>query len=508
MMIVNEANNRPSRRPMPFSGYLKSLALVAAATLVCELVRPYIAPTNMVMAYLLAVVLAAVRLGLKPAILTAFAGVLAFDFFFVPPRLTFVVANTEYLITFAALFIVGVVISKLVATARERAEMVREREVQTTSLYHLSRDLAVAADITTILEAAVRNVAESLDARVALIFPEGEYLAIKAASQGLRLDMKELAVARWVLRNSQSAGLGTDNLRGSFLLYLPLQTTRSVLGVLGIRLEDDQGYSSPQARRLLDAFAAQTAMALERVQLSQEAEQAQILKARENLERALLNSVSHDLRTPLVSITGALGTLREKGERLNEKSRNELIDAAWEESERLNRYVGNLLDMSRLEAGELKVKEELCDVEELVGCALAALGQRLDGRKVEVGLPPGLPLVKMDLVLMTQVLVNLMDNALKYSPADSPVEIAARIGANGLAIEVSDHGPGIPEKELERIFEKFYRLPVPEGAGGTGLGLSICKGFVEAHGGDIRAENRAGGGLRVIVTLPVKYNPA
>lgn len=228
-----------------------------------------------------------------------------------------------------------------------------------------------------------------------------------------------------------------------------------------------------------------------------------ILQARENLERALLNSISHDLRTPLVSITGALDTLRDKVHTLADESRLELLDTAWEEAERLNRFVGNLLDMTRLESGAIKLKKELSDVQDLIGCALAALERRIGERGIDVRLPPDLPLVRMDMVLMTQVLVNLLDNALKYSPPDSGVEITARVDGGRLRIEMTDRGPGIPEQDLKRVFDKFYRIAVPEGAQGTGLGLSICKGIVEAHGGSIRAENRAGGGLRVTLTLPL-----
>jgi two-component system sensor histidine kinase KdpD len=492
------------RRPISLTGYLASVAMVVATTLACLLVRPFIAPTNMVMVYLLAVVLAALRLGLKPAILTAFLGVLAFDFFFVPPHLTFNVADTQYLITFVALFTVGSVISTLVSKASERAEAVREREVQTSSLYYLSRDLAAAADIETLVEAVVRNIGESLHAKTAVLLPEGDRLEVVASSRGLKHDLKEMAVADWAFRNRQPAGQGTETLVSAGFLYLPLQTAGSSLGVLGVRLKKDADYRSTQVRRLLDAFATQTAMALERVQLSRQAEQAQILQARENLERALLNSISHDLRTPLVSITGALDTLRDKVHTLADESRLELLDTAWEEAERLNRFVGNLLDMTRLEAGAIKLKKELCDVQDLVGCALAALERRIGEREVDVRLPADLPLVRMDMVLMTQVLVNMLDNALKYSPPERGIMISAVADDGRLDIEVADRGPGIPAQDLKRVFDKFYRIPVPEGVRGTGLGLSICKGIVESHGGTIRAENRTGGGLRVIVTLPIR----
>jgi len=485
-------------------GYLKSFLLVLLTSLACEPARLYLAPTNLVMMYLLAVVLAAIRLGRRESICTAFLSVLAFDFFFVPPRFTFAVTDTEYFITFAALLTVGVVISTLVSQAKERAEAIREREVQTASLYYLTRDLAVASDLATILYALVKNIEESLGAQLVVLLPEGERLSVAAGSTGLSLDVKESAVADWAFRNHTAAGRGTDTLVSAGLLYLPLQTSGDVLGVVGVKLKADTEFASPLSRRLLQAFATQVALAIERVQFAKQAEQAQILQARETLERALLNSISHDLRTPLVSITGALGALRDKNNELFEDARDDLLDAAWEEAGRLNRFVGNLLDMTRLESGALKIKQTPCDVQDLVGCALAALEPQLRERTIEVEVPAALPLVRMDMVLMTQVLVNLVDNAVKYSPRDSPVLVSAVVADATLLLTVADRGPGVPESELSHIFDKFYRVPVPEGAGGTGLGLSICKGIVAAHGGEIVAANRAGGGLRVKISLPIK----
>ncbi len=494
-----------AKQQLPWSGFLASLALVSATTVLATLMRPLLSPTNTAMIYLLAVVLAAVRLGLKPAILTSTLGVLAFDFFFVSPRFTFSVADSEYIFTFIGLFTVGVVISTLVAKSNERLEVVREREVQTESLYSLSRDLAVAADMDAIMDAVLKNISEALNAQLAILVPEGEQMKIMAISQDLFLDMKELAVADWAFRNWQPAGQGTETLSSAALLYLPLSTTASLLGVLGVKLGQAVDYRSPQNRRLLDAFVTHISLAMERVHLSLQAEQAQILQARESLERALLNSISHDLRTPLVSIIGALSSLHDENLRVSDKVRRALLSGAWDEAERLNRFVGNLLDMTRLEAGELKLQAELCDVQDLVGCSLAALDQRLNGRGVTVTLAPDLPLVSMDMVLVTQVMVNLLDNALKYSPVESSLEIRARTDKAWLTIEVLDHGPGIPDHDLKRVFDKFYRLPVPEGkGGGTGLGLSICRGIVEAHGGIIWAENRSGGGLRITLRLPLQ----
>lgn len=486
----------------PF-GYPAAALLVAAATLLCGLVSRFLEPTNLVMVYLLAVVVAAVRLGRRPAMLTAFLGVLAFDFFFVPPHITFVVADTQYLITFAGLLMVGLVISTLVARAQERADVIRVREIQTASLYYLSRDLAAAADIAAVLQAVTRNVEEALNARAVIFLPEGERLEQLAASEGLQLNSKEQAVADWAFRNRQPAGCGTETLISAELIYLPLQTPASQLGVLGVRMEDELEYRSTESRRLLDAFAVQAAMAIERVQFAHQAEQAQILQARETLERALLNSISHDLRTPLVTVTGVLSSLRDEGAQFSEQVRHELLDTAAGEAERLNRFVGNLLDMTRIEAGAIRLNRELCDLQDLVGCAMAAVKQRVGSRAILIKLPDDLPMVPMDLVLMTQVLVNLLDNALKYSPLEGRIEISARLERDWIVLEIADQGPGVPEQDLKRVFDKFYRIPVPEGVAGTGLGLSICKGIVEAHNGTIRAINKANGGLLMVIRLPL-----
>jgi two-component system sensor histidine kinase KdpD len=510
VVSLGDVENKPEvgivqpRKEIPWSGYLKSLALVIAATAASELVSQFLSPTNLVMIYLLAVVLAATRLGRKPAIMTAFLSVVAFDFFFVPPRFSFAVSDTEYLLTFFALFTVGVVISTLVSQSRERAEAIRARELQTASLYYLSRDLASAANAKDILDAVIKNIGVSLEAQLIILLPEGEHLAMKAASEEFTFPEKELAIADWAFNNRQPAGRGTETLVSAELLYLPLQATGSILGVLGIKLTDETSYRSPETRRLLDAFVTQATLAIERAQLVKQAEQNQILQARDTLERALLNSISHDLRTPLMTITVALENMWEKGGQLTEKARSNFLLTAREEAGRLNRFVGNLLDMTRLEAGAVKPKEVHCDIQDLIGCALATLEQRIGTRNIDVQLSPDLPMVRMDLVLMIQVLVNLLDNSIKYAPEDKSIEIVARVANGRLILEVADRGPGVPAEDLAKVFDKFFRIPVPEGAGGTGLGLAICKGLVEAHGGEIRAENRRGGGLRVVITLPIR----
>jgi two-component system sensor histidine kinase KdpD len=507
--VVSEENAKkektiPSQSVrVPWRSYLTSLLLVAGATGASEIALEFLSSTNMIMFYLLAVVVAALRLGFRPALLTALLGVLAFDFFLVPPYFSFAVTDTQYLITFAGLFTVGAVISTLVARARSQTETIKIREAQTATLYALSRDLSSAASLNDILNAVIRHVGETLNAQIAILLPEGESLNVQTSSSGFSLGEKQKSVALWTFRNGQMAGRGTDTLSSAELLYLPLQTGGRVVGVMAIKLSNSDEGLAPETRRLLEPFAIQAALAIERAHLAQKAEQAQLLQATERLERSLLNSISHDLRTPLSSIMGALSSLRYEGNSPEAESKRELMDLAWEEAGRMNRFISNLLDITRLEAGVLKIKREPYDVQDLLGSCLASLEPRLKERKVKINLPPNLPLISMDSVLMAQVLINLLDNAVKYSPPEGTIEFSARTRENWLEVEVADQGPGIPEEYLMQVFNKFFRLSRHEKFSGTGLGLAISKGIIEAHGGKIWAENRPGGGSKIIFTLPL-----
>jgi two-component system, OmpR family, sensor histidine kinase KdpD len=487
----------------PVHSYTAAVALVALATLVCSVFHLFLAPTNLVMIYLLAVVLAALRLGLRPAILAALLGVLAFDFFFVPPPFTLAVNDTQYLITFAGLFTVGVVVSTLVAKARAQAEAVQAREAQTVSLYALSRDLAVAADLETIAGSVVRHVGDSLEAQAAVLLPGAPGLTVLCATPGLALEEKERAVAQWAFHNGRAAGAGTDTLSSAEMRHIPLRSMGGIAGVLAVKFKDRTSLRPMERAALLEAFANQAASAMERVALARKAGQAKLLEEADKLHRAILSSISHDLRTPLVTITGALSSLREEGDRLPEPHRRDLVEGAWEEAGRLNQFVGNLLEMSRLEAGVLRTRLEPCDVQDLFGSAARSLAGRLEGRPVRMEISPDLPLVAMDFVLMKLVVANLLDNAIKYSPPDAPIELRAGLAKDGVELSVADRGPGIPEDDLDRIFDKFYRARRAGDVAGTGLGLAISRGVVEAHGGTIRAENRPDGGARLVIFLPL-----
>lgn len=495
-------------RAFDWRGYAQSAGLVAAATLIAYALRNIVQPANLVMLYLAAVLLAAFYLGRNQAMLASVLGTLAFDFFCVPPHLTLAVSDTWYLLTFAGLLVVGLVTSSLVARARAHAEAAQRRELQAVNLYELSRTLAAAGDLPTILHVTLAHLRETFGATATVLLPEGEVLRTAASTEGEDLTADEAAVATWCWQHGQEAGPGTNTLQGADRRYQPLRSGSATVGVLGLRLPEREGYLPPDERRLLEATAGLAALALERVHLAEQAGQAEVLRVTENLQSAVLNSVSHNLRTPLASIIGVLSSLRdgsagEDGFRLDARGARELLDTALGEAARLNHLVGNLLDMSRLEAGALRLHREPCDVQDLVGAVLTQLGDRLGPHPVSVSLAPDLPLVPLDFVLIAQVLTNLLDNAAKYTPPDTPLRIAAEASAETVTISVSDAGPGLPEEDLERIFDKFQRLTRPDSVTGTGLGLPICRGLVEAHGGQIAAHRASGGGLEVRFTLPL-----
>jgi two-component system sensor histidine kinase KdpD len=487
----------------PWPQYARSAGLVAITTLLGFPLRPFVDPINLVMLYLLAVVIAAIRLGRRPAMLASFLSVVAFNYVFVPPYYTYVVSDAQFLLTFAALLVVGLVISTLTAQAREQARAAQHRQAHTAALYELSRDLAAASEPETIAQIVVTHLGQTLDSPAAVLLPQQANLAPCFIANGFTMDDHEQAVAAWVLQHNQPAGRGTDTLAGAKNSYLPLKAAHNVIGVLGMGVNESAGSLMPEQWRLLESFANQAAQAMQRVQLAGEARQAQLLRETEKLQTALLNSISHDLRTPLASITGALSSLRDDAAFLTETARNILVTTAWEQADRLNNLVGNLLEMTRLQAGATKVKPEPCDVQDLIGVALEQLGRRLGGRTINIEAPDDLPLVSMDFVLMVQVLVNLLDNAIKYSPPDRPITIHAAATPAEFTLQVIDRGVGISENELERIFQKFYRLQGANGVSGTGLGLSISKGIVDAHSGRIWATNNPEGGAIFTIAMPL-----
>jgi two-component system sensor histidine kinase KdpD len=470
---------------------------------------PRFAPANLIMVYLLGTVLAAWRLGRGPSILVSVLSVAAFDFFFVPPYLTFAVSDTQYFVTFAVMLAVAIVISTLTTRVRAQAEASRQREQRTAALYAMTRELASHQGLDELLRATTRHIAEVFGSRVAVFLPDSDgRLARRAGELGTGPDdASELGVARWVQEHGQLAGLGSATLPGARALYLPLRAARGTVGVLGLVPPSGEALATPEQLHLLETFAAQTALAIERVALVEEAQQAHLRSETERLRNSLLSAVSHDLRTPLATITGSASALVEQEAGLDAAARRELAQAIQEEADRLNRLVHNLLEMTRLESGGVRVRKDWHPVEEVVGSALARVEKRLGERRVDIDLPPDLPLAPLDPLLIEQVLINLLDNAIKYTPEGSPIEISAAVEDRVLRVTVADRGPGFAPGEETRVFDKFYRGAAAGTRSGAGLGLAIARGIVEAHGGRITAEPRPGGGALFRFTLPLASEP-
>ncbi|HEY7653282.1 MAG TPA: sensor histidine kinase KdpD [Methylomirabilota bacterium] len=500
---------RPWRQQTDWGPYGYALAAVAISTAIAWAMFPYFGPSNLIMAYLLGVIVVASRCGRGPSLLASVLSVAAFDFFFVPPYFTFAVSDTQYVVTFSVMLVVALVISSLAVRIRAQAESARDREQRIAALYAMSRELASTRGVRELLRVAVRHITEVFRAQAVVLLPEagGRLVPGDGTVTGFPVDTSEAAVSQWVFEHGQVAGQGTDTLPGAAGLYLPLLGSRGTVGVLGLRPEDPRSLQGPEQLHQIETFAGQTALAIERARLAEEAEQAQVHAETERLRNSLLSSVSHDLRTPLASITGAASTLLDNEARLDAATRRDLLEALHEEADRLNRLVQNLLEMTRLEAGALQPQTEWHSVEEVVGAALGRFSKSLVGRPVTTRIPAELPLVPMDDVLIEQVLINLVDNALKYTPPGSPIEVTAEDTGTAVLVEVADRGPGLPPGEERRIFEKFHRTDPTPSVRGAGLGLAICRGIIRVHGGRIWAENRPGGGVAVRFTLPVKEAP-
>jgi two-component system sensor histidine kinase KdpD len=433
--------------------------------------------------------------------------VASFDFFFVPPVYTFHVSDVRYFLTFFVMFAIAFVISRLTIRVRAQADAARHRERRTAALYSLSRKLVHERGIEQLSAIAIKHISEVFSSDVVVLVPD-EWGKLKITVTGpgtFALDQKEMSVAQWAFDHMQPAGLGTDTLSGAKALYLPLSAASKTVGIIAFLPGPAQGFFDQEQIHVLESFANQTAMAIERAMLAEEAQQALLKAETETLRNTLLSSVSHDLRTPLAAITGAASTLMQKDVTFDIYERQELMQTIYEEAEHLNHIIRNVLDMTRLEAGTIKVKKEWQPLEEIVGAVLNRLGERLKDRPVQTRLPADLPLVSFDPLLIEQVLMNLMDNAIKYTPQGTPIELSASVKDGDLVVELEDRGPGIPPGEEERIFEKFVRGTAA--GGGIGLGLTICRAIINAHGGKIRAENRPGGGAIFRFTLPLGEQP-
>ncbi|MEC4774713.1 sensor histidine kinase KdpD [Burkholderia cenocepacia] len=511
--------------------YAYAAAICAAITVVASVVSGRLDLTNLVMLYLLGVVFSAVRLGRGPGVLQSFLSVAAFDFFFVPPRMSFSVSDTQYLLTFFGMLLTSLVISHLTSTLTRQASVAQRRERRTGAIYAMARELGAALTTEQIVEIGSRHVGEVFRARVAFLLPDSADQVrqkIEEPDAAITLTGAELDsdVGQWVYDQQKPAGRGTDTLPATAALYLPLKAPMRTRGVLAVASREPRELEVPEQQRMLDAFAAQIALALERVHYVEIARDALVNMESERLRNSLLSAISHDLRTPLTTIVGFSSMLAngraaaQAGDaaaagRLAQRE-GELVDAIHDEALRMTGIVTNLLDMARLQAGSLQLKRQWSLLEETVGAALAACRRVLARHPARVALPADLPLLQMDAVLMERLFTSLFENAAKYTPPDTSLDIGAeRVTEDGqpfIRVHVDDHGPGLPAGMETRIFDKFTRGEKESATPGIGLGLAICRAIVEAHGGKIGALNRTAPdghvtGARFWFTLPVDTPP-
>jgi two-component system sensor histidine kinase KdpD len=477
-------------------------------TLVCSGIAFALYPrfelANLVMVYLLGVTIAGMRFGRGPSVLTAILNVAAFDFFFVPPRFTFAVGDVQYLVTFGVMLLVALVIANLVASVRQQTRVAGARERRTALLYAMSRELAATRGISSMARVAVRHVAEVFQCQAAIILPdlEGKLGYPRDAPLDKSFRRADLAVAQWVADHGRQAGLGTDTLPAAPGLYLPLGDERTRLGVLAVLPTNARRVLLPEQRHLLETFAGQIGLALERARLAEAAEAASLAADRESLRNTLLASISHDLRTPLAVIAGAGSALAERGTDLDESTRVGLARSIATKAREMSELVSNVLDLMRFESGQVILRRDWQTVDDLAGIALQTVEARLTGHAVELRIPTDLPLVHVDATLIAQVFANLLDNVAKYTPAGTQVSVSAAADGHFVRVMIEDNGPGLPPGDPARLFDKFQRGHDEGTIVGVGLGLAICQAIVRAHGGQIEAHRRAGGGARFELTLP------
>jgi two-component system sensor histidine kinase KdpD len=486
-----------------WSQYWIAIGVVVAVTAAAVLMRPLIGPPyGAALVFLLGVVVLGSFVGRGPTLLAALMSALLWDYFILPPIYQFRIAHEDVFV-FGMYFIVALIMGQLTTRIRAQQEIERLGEERATALYLLTRELTGAANPDQIVRRAVRQMERVFDARIAVLLsgePDGLQPQPHPASTFKPTEEGGLAAA-WVLAHQQAAGRFTGNLTSADAFYAPLATSEGMAGVIGLQLSQSFPPTVHQLN-LLDAFLGQIGVALDHHRLNQISERARVLAESERLTRTLLDSMSHEVRTPIAAITSATSTLVELEKADAHPLHKEMIGEIQEATGRLNRLVGNFLEVSRLESGAVKPSLNECDASDLVYTALAETEKELSRHAVKIEVAPGLPLVRMDFVLMQQALTNLLSNAALHTPAGTLIEVSARIEYDGLSIVVADGGPGIPTASMAHIFDKFYRAPnAPDG--GTGLGLSLVKGFMEAQGGQAKAENRSEGGAKFTLLLPL-----
>ncbi|HEY1541742.1 MAG TPA: sensor histidine kinase KdpD [Xanthobacteraceae bacterium] len=483
-----------------------ALLAVAIALGVGKLTKPTFGVENVDLVFLTSIVVVAVRYGLLPSLVASVGASLAYNFFFLPPVFTFTIAEPTNVAAFVFFILVALIVSNVAARGRTAAVIAHGRVRSIESLYAFSKKLAGVGTMDDVLWATAYQAALMLKVSVVLLLPEAGTIVVKAGYPPEdTLDEADLAAARWAWDNNRAAGRGSDTLPGAKRLFLPMRTGRGAIGVVGIDSDKPGPLLTPDQRRLLDALIDQSALAIERVSLVEDLERAKRTAETDRLRSALLTSISHDLKTPLAAILGTAGTLRNLADQLTDAQKADLLATIIDESERLNRFIANLLDMTRLESGAVVPNTALHDPSEIVGTALNRAAKILAHHRVEVELAAGLPMLELDAVLFEQVLFNLLDNAAKYAPAGTTVRIAGWQDSESVYLQVMDEGGGIPAADLERVFDKFYRAQKGDQVrAGTGLGLAISRGFIEALHGTITAGNRTDrSGAVFTIRLPI-----
>ena len=496
------------RRLFPFA--IATVVVAGAALIATILARFDLAQTeaNTVMLLLAAVAYVAFRYGRGPAIAAGFAAVLAFNFFFVEPYYTFAVSDARYVVTFAVMLAIGFLIGSLTSRLRSQVESSQLREQRTSALYQLGKQLSSLSGGLFLVSAAGRQIADLVGGEVAIYLSRADETPELVFGQETQIAKHpvSLPTAKWVVDHDQIAGAATDTLPNAIALFLPLTGSQRTVGAIAVRVDESERLLEPDQRRLLEACASQLAIALERDQMAIDASEARIRAEAEQVRNSLLSGVSHDLRTPLAAIAGAASSLLES-RTSDDGTRQQLLETISEEANRLNRLLENILQMSKLDSGAAAPNKQWHVLEDIVGSALRRTARDLQTHAVDVHLPPDLPLIHVDGVLLEQVLVNLLENAARYTPPGTTVSISAAADAKSLSVRVADDGPGIAAGSEERIFDKFFRAaPMPDAGRGSGLGLAICRAIAQAHGGRIAASNRAGGGAQFVLTLPLPKN--
>lgn len=483
-----------------------AVAVSAVCTAVAALMDDAFSETNQVMAYLLGAAIAGLRLGRGPAALTAVLNIACFNFFFIEPRLTFAVSDAQYVVTFAVMLGVALIIATLMASVRQQTRVAGARERRTASLYAMSRELAAARDRDSMRAIAVHHVASTFEARATVLASgaDGRLMAPAGTAGPNAFETADTSVAQWVHDHGKPAGLGTDALPAAPAIYLPLAGTGASLGVLAVLPTNPRRVLLPEQRHLLETFAGQIALALERAGLADAAQRARVTAETEALRNTLLASISHDLRTPLAVISGASSALADRTLELDDAAREHLARSIAERAEDMSGLISNVLDLMRFEAGGVPLRRTWESLDDLVGSAASRVETRLGARRVEVDVPDGLPAVHVDAALVTQVLANLLENAAKHTPDGTRVRIGAVHEGRTVRVFLDDDGPGLPPGDPERLFAKFQRGREESDVPGAGLGLAICRAIVLAHGGEIAAANAPGGGARFTFTLPVQ----